>query len=150
MRRGALLLALAVLPACRSGVPAPARLDTRNDACAFCRMAASDARFAAQLVAPAEEPRFFDDIGCLRSWLARQTSLPTGAVAYVADHRTRAWVRADRAVYTRAEGVETPMSSHVIAHADANSRDSDPDAKGGTPLLAGELFGPAGPPNGGR
>jgi copper chaperone NosL len=151
MRPGALLLALvAALPACRAGAPGPAALDTRNDACAFCRMAASDARFAAQLVAPAEEPRFFDDIGCLRSWLAQQSSLPGGAVAYVADHRTRAWVRADLAVYTKAEGVETPMSSHLIAHADAASRDADPDARRGTPLSAAGLFGPAGVPNGGR
>jgi copper chaperone NosL len=113
-------------------------------------MAASDARFAAQLVAPAEEPRFFDDIGCLRSWLAQQTTRPRGAVAYVADHRTKAWVRADLAVYTKAEGVETPMSSHVIAHADAASRDADPDARAGTPLAVAELLGPSGVPDGRR
>jgi copper chaperone NosL len=69
-------------------------------------------------------------------------------VAFVADHRTKSWVRADRAVYTRVPGLETPMGSHVIAHADAASRDQDPDAAGGTPVPATELFGPAGPPVG--
>ncbi len=64
----------------------------------------------------------------------------------MADHRTRVWVRADAAVYTRVPGLETPMGSHVIAHADAASRDQDGDAKGGTPVAAAELFGPAGPP----
>jgi copper chaperone NosL len=113
-------------------------------------MAASDARFAAQLVAPSEEPRFFDDIGCLGGWLAREKTVPTGAVAYVADHRTRAWVRADRAVYTKAEAVETPMGSHLIAHADATSRDADPDARGGRTMSAADVFGPSGPPGGAR
>ena len=40
------------------------------------------------------------------------------------------------------------MSSHVIAHADAASRDQDPDREGGTPVALDELFGPAGPPVG--
>ena len=65
----ALLLSVFSLFAC-GGPPGPAALDTKNDACAWCRMGASDARFAAQLVAPREEPRFFDDIGCLAAFLA--------------------------------------------------------------------------------
>lgn len=149
--RGLLLAAgLVAAAACRSGETPPAALDTRNDSCTFCRMAASDARFAAQLVAPSEEPRFFDDIGCLRSWLARERTLPAGAVAYVADHRTRAWVRADRAVYTKAEAVDTPMASHLVAHSDAASRDADPDARGGKAMTAADVFGPSGPPGGTR
>ena len=111
-------------------------------------MAVSDARFAAQLAAPAEEPRFFDDPGCLRDWLAARPPLPRGAVAFVADHRTRAWVRAARAVFTHQGSLETPMSSHLVAHADAASRDADPVAAGGRHLAAAEVFGPAGPPDG--
>jgi copper chaperone NosL len=109
-------------------------------------MVVSDARFAAQLVAPSEEPRFFDDIGCLHDHLGTPEGKPTGAVAYVADHRTRAWVPAGRAVYTRVPGLATPMGSHLVAHADPASRDADPDARGGTPVTATEVFGPAGPP----
>jgi copper chaperone NosL len=139
-------LVLAAL-ACHRGAPAPAALDTRSDACARCRMAVSDARFSAQLVAPGEEPRFFDDVGCLRDWL-REHPRPRGAVAYVADHRTKAWVRAAAATYARVPGLETPMGSHLVAHADAASRAADPDARGGAPLSGGEVFGPAGPPDG--
>jgi copper chaperone NosL len=133
------------LAACAGGTPQPAALDTRNEQCASCRMAVSDARFASQVVAAGELPRFFDDLGCLATWL-KSAKAPAGAVAYVADHRTKAWVLADRAVYTRNPGLETPMSSHVIAHADTLSRDQDPDAKGGVPVGVGELFGPGGPP----
>lgn len=142
----AVILALA-LQACESGPPQPAQLDTRNEQCAGCRMAVSQAGFASQLVAPGELPRFFDDLGCLAGFL-KAGKAPQGAVAWVTDHRTKAWVRADRAVYTRVPGLETPMGSHVIAHADAASRDQDAVARSGGPVAASELFGPSGPPTG--
>ncbi len=143
------LLACALgFAACRPGALGPAELDTRNDACASCRMPVSDARLASQLVAPGELPRFFDDLGCLRDFVAARKT-PRGAVAFVADHRTKQWVRADAAVYTRVPGLETPMSSHLVAHADAASRDHD-EAGAGTPVTLGELVGPNGPPAGGR
>ena len=140
------VFALAMV-ACGGGTPEPAALDTRNEQCASCRMAVSSGVFASQLVAPGELPRFFDDLGCLADYL-KAGRAPAGATAFVADHRTKAWVRADRAVYTRVPGLETPMGSHAIAHADAASRDADPDARTGAPLTAPELFGPGGPPVG--
>lgn len=142
-------LAAAAL-ACSRGPAGPAELDPRTETCASCRMAVSDPRFAAQLDAPSEEPRFFDDVGCLRDWLAAHPRPPAGAVAWVADHRTRAWVRAARAAYAKAPAVETPMSSHLLAFADAASRAADPAAAGARPLEAREIFGPAGPPDGAR
>jgi copper chaperone NosL len=146
VRPGAAALAcqLAAL-ACASGPPGPASLDTRHEACRGCRMAVSDARFAAQLVAPGEEPRFFDDLGCLRGYLAGAGPLPEGARAYVADHRTRAWIPAASAAYTRVEGLDTPMGSHLIAHADAASRDADPAARGGTAVAAADVLGEGAP-----
>ena len=148
--RAPLLALLATFVCCAAGPPEPAPLDTANELCAHCRMLASDARFAAQLVAPREEPKFFDDLGCLAEYLKSQRDgPPAGAIAFVADHRTKAWVRADRAVFTRVPGLATPMGSHLIAHADAASRDQDGDARGGTPVAAAELFGPGGPPVGG-
>lgn len=146
-----LVLAAVVLAAaaCQAGAPGPATLDTRNDACAHCRMVVSDPRFASQLVAPREEPRFFDDLGCLRDFLRGQPGLPRGAVAYVADHRTGAWVRAAVAVYARAPGLATPMASQLVAHQDPGSREADRVAAGATPISAAELFGPRGAPDGG-
>ncbi|HET8541425.1 MAG TPA: nitrous oxide reductase accessory protein NosL [Anaeromyxobacter sp.] len=142
------VLVAVALAACQRGPPAPAPLDTRNEACAHCRMAVSDARFAAQLVAPREEPRFFDDVGCLRDFLAAHPARPRDEVAWVADHRTKAWIRAARAAYARVPGLQTPMDTRLVAHADAASRAADPAAAGGTPLRAAEVFGPAGPPDG--
>ncbi|MCL4818959.1 MAG: hypothetical protein KJ067_07445 [Vicinamibacteria bacterium] len=141
----ALALALA---ACGGGALEPSALDTRNETCARCRMPVSEARFASQVVAPDELPRFFDDLDCLARFV-KEGKAAAGALAFVADHRTLAWVRADQATYTRVPGLQTPMGSHVIAHADAASRDQDPLARPGAPVSSADLFGPAGPPAGG-
>ena len=112
-------------------------------------MAVSEARFAGQIVAPGELPRFFDDIGCLAGFV-KAGRAPAGAVAFVADHRTREWVRADRALYTRVTSVETPMGSHLVAHADRSSREQDEAARAGVRVTLAEVFGPDGPPSGAR
>jgi copper chaperone NosL len=127
-----------------SAAQQPAPVDPRNDSCAYCRMTVSDVRFAGQIVARGEEPRFFDDIGCMRDYLKRGDT-PKGATAYVADHRTREWVVAASAVYVKNDAVETPMGSHLLAYADAASRDADRDSRG-TPLSAADVFGPGGAP----
>jgi copper chaperone NosL len=142
-----LLVLASLLAGCGAGGAAPpATLDAANETCRWCRMAVSDPRYAAQIAAPEEEPLFFDDVGCLRDFLHDSGDLPPHAVAYVADHRTRAWVRAERAVYTRAPSLQTPMGSHLIAHADGPSRAADPDAAGGAALTAADVFGPDGLP----
>jgi copper chaperone NosL len=139
-----------LLAACDArGAAPPATLDRANEVCRSCRMAVSQPRYAAQIAAPGEEALFFDDIGCLRDFLREQKTLPPGAIAYVADHRTRAWVPAAQAVYTRVPSLQTPMGSHLVAHADPAARAADAAASTGTPLAAAEVFGPAGPPRGG-
>ena len=140
------IAATTLLVACAGGSPGPAALDTKTEICRSCRMPVSDARLAAQLVTPGEEPRFFDDIGCLRDFLAR-SPVPRASAAYVADHRTGGWVRASSAIYTRIS-LDTPMGSHLIAHAAASSREADPVAAGGAPVPSRDIFGRAGPPDG--
>lgn len=139
MKRLLLVLLLGAAACGRQSVE-PADLDTRNDACRFCSMTVSDARMASQIVAPGEEPRFFDDLGCLRSFLQREALAP-GAAIFVADHRTGAWVAAGTAVFTRVDTLATPMGSHLIAHASVASRDADPNARGGVPVAAKDVVG---------
>jgi copper chaperone NosL len=129
-----------VLAGCGLSRTTPAALDTSGaESCASCRMAIVDGATAAQLVAPGEEPRFFDDLGCLRSYLTT-TKLPWRAVVYVADHRTGAWIPLAQAVYARQPALETPMGSRLIAHANEASRANDAAARGATPLSAADVF----------
>jgi copper chaperone NosL len=147
----AVVLSVAVAAlGCMSRDVSPSAVDTRNDFCAFCRMPVSNARLAAQLAAPGDEARFFDDIGCLRGFLGQNQPLRRETAAFAADHRTGDWVLASAAVFSRCPGLETPMSSHLIAHADASSRDRDTVGGGCTPISVRDLFGPLGPPEGVR
>ncbi len=145
--RAAFVALVTAALSCRGGPARPGALDTRNDTCGSCRMPVSDPKLAAQLAAPGEEARFFDDIACLRDFLAKAGPPPAGSVAYVADHRTGAWTPASRAVFSRCPAVETPMGSHLVAHSDAASRAADPPAAGCIDVTAAEIFGPSGPPH---
>lgn len=124
--------AFLLLGACASGMPQPAAL-ARGESCASCRMSVADPRLAAQLVTPGEDPLFFDDIGCLRDWLKGHRQ-PRGSAAFVADHRTGAWVPAEHAVFVRSTRLRTPMGSQLLGYLDTASRDADPAAAGGTPV----------------
>lgn len=128
--------------------PAPEALVKGRDLCASCRMPVSDLHFAAQITAPGELPLFFDEPGCLGDFVRTGELKQRSAIAWVADHRTGAWVRADRAVYTRVPTLATPMNHKLVAHESAASRDADPDVSGGRPVELPEIFGPKGPPTG--
>jgi copper chaperone NosL len=148
MKYGVLVLLLAVSACGGPRAAAPPADVPAAEACASCGMPVANHRFAGQIVAPGEEARFFDDIGCLVKGAG--SSFPTDGTAYVADHRTGAWVPAAQAVYSRVPGLATPMASHTIAHADAASREQDEVARGGTALSAREVFGAAFQKLGGR
>jgi copper chaperone NosL len=128
---------------CAPGPARPVSIDPANDQCASCRMIVSEPRFAAQIVLPGEEPRLFDDLGCLRDSLRSGPPLPPSAVVFVADHRTKAWVPADRAVFALLPAGDTPMASRLVAHEDEASRRADPDAAGATPVSPAAILGEA-------
>jgi NosL. len=107
--RIAAAVSLALLSACGGGADGPVPVDTRNDACAWCRMSVSDLRYAAQLTAPGHEPKLFDDAGCLRDWL-KEPREAAAWTAWLSDHRTKEWVRATDAVLVRDPAVQTPMT----------------------------------------
>jgi len=145
-RPGAGVALVLLLAACANGVPAPATI-IAGVTCSHCRMAVSDPKLAAQLVAPGEEPRFFDDIGCLVAYL-KEHAVEKGARAYVADHASGSWIVANDAIYSRADGIATPMGSHLIAHADEGARARDRSAANAARLTAREVFGASGAPGG--
>lgn len=137
----AVLVALFLLAASPAPI-VPVAIDTENDTCAFCRMPIWKTNTAAQLVSPGEEPRSFDDLGCLVNYLEEHPKQPPGALVYVVDHHTAAWVPALAALYSRDPRLETPMGSHLLAHADQASRAADPLVAGLPALSARELFAP--------
>lgn len=139
--RSSVLIAFAGLVAggCGGGRLTPEALVAGREACTYCRMTFSQVEFASQVVAPGELPKFFDDLGCLNHFLTATTEVPAGAVIYVTDHRSREWAPAEQAVFSRVPMLATPMSSHLVAHASAASREADATATGGSPVPLGDV-----------
>lgn len=138
-RLTALAAAVALTAACAGrGAPGPVAIDLGRDACSHCRMAIVSTATAAEIVAPGEAPRLFDDLGCLRDFVASHPPA-SDALVFVADHRTGAWVEARHATVTKTS-LQTPMASGLVAHADAASRDQDPAARGGEAVSLGSIL----------
>jgi copper chaperone NosL len=135
------MAAVALAVGCTGGRVSPVPIEP-GVPCAFCRMSIADARLAAEVVAPGEEPRQYDDIGCLAADLAKRP-LAAGARAFVADYRSGTLLPAADAVYTRVETIATPMLSHLVAHESDQAREADARTRGGTRLLARDVFGAA-------
>ena len=133
-----LAIAMTGMAACGSG--ASAVPIESGQPCAYCRMTIADLRLSAEIVAPGEDPRFYDDIGCLAHDLEKRP-LPAGGRAFVADYRTGLLVAAETAVYSRVEGLATPMMSHYVAHADEPARAADGRVRDGVRYTAVEVFG---------
>lgn len=142
------VLMLAAAFGCAGG-PDPASLEAPGTLCAQCRQAIVQERLASQVISPNGEVVFFDDLQCLADYLVSHTTLPRNTAAFVTDYRTGEWTSAVDAIYTRVMSVPTPRSSHFIAHASPESRDQDPAARDGVPVVARQLF-PLGAPDGTR
>ena len=129
-----------VMTACAPGPPGPSTIRLGEDACANCRMTIVGLETAAQIVSPGAEPIMFDEIGCLRDYLADHP-LAADATVFVADHRSGQWIDARSAVFTKTT-TRTPMSSGLLAHADVASRDADPSARDGQLVAAADVLAP--------
>ena len=144
MRSGCATAVLLIASACAAGPARPVAIDLAHDACASCRMIISSRATAAQIVAPGEEPRLFDDFACLRKGLA-DAAPPADAAIFVADHLTGDWLRVEEAVFTEVPGLHTPMNSGLIAHLSAAERDQDPVARDGRVVPLREVLGRVAP-----
>lgn len=140
MTRSWIVLLLVGAAACAPAGARPIEPRVGDDTCAQCRMTLLSIATAGQIAAPGLEPMVFDDLGCLREYL-RAHPWPADALVFVADHRTGMWLEARHALLTRA-AVRTPMDSRVIAHADRESQEADPDALHGEPLAVEWLLPP--------
>ncbi len=82
--------------------------------CGHCAMLLQDRGAAAELVTPSGERVYFDDVGCMISWLDERKSAP--AHAWVRGPGGRGWVEARATLY--APGARTPMDFGFVAAVD--------------------------------
>ena len=129
--------------ACTVGDPtlAPPEVAWGEEECARCRMIVSEERHAAAVWTPEGESRAFDDPGDLVAWLAETGEEPRSA--WVHDHASGGWIRAETAWYVRADAGATPMGSGLLPFADRGAAEA---RAGGRPVVGWtELRAAAGP-----
>jgi copper chaperone NosL len=131
-------LVLAALSSCKASRPEPVELTRNEDACAQCRMAVSDRRFAAEVVDSDGTARFFDDLGCLVRWL-HENPLRPSAAAYIVCQDSGQWTAVEAASYVRSDKLKTPMSYGVGAWASRTEAQHKATELGGELLSWSEL-----------
>jgi copper chaperone NosL len=115
----AIILAL-LLTACESKPRGPVPID-RDDACASCRMAISERRYAAELIDQDGNIYKFDDIVCMLRFAHARGFKPSKATFYVTDYATgKDWVDARQAHFIKLRtSVSSPMASGLVAVVDS-------------------------------
>lgn len=110
-RRSAPLLLLALV-GCGQRALRPETVPVGQVACSVCGMLVSREDQSAEWIAAGEEPRFYDDIGCLATdpWKVSGRS-----ARFV--HVGRKWFPAESVFYARPPALSTPMGYGVAAFA---------------------------------
>ena len=112
------IVAFALLvTACGAKVTGPPEILVDRTTCSHCGMLVSEPAYAAAFQADGEEPRVFDDIGCMLDALGRQTASP--ANVWVQDAAGGGWLDADEATFVASQRLRTPMGGGLLAYADA-------------------------------
>lgn len=106
------------MAACTDSSLAPAPIEA-TDNCDFCRMVISDLRYASEVVYAGGNPYKFDDIGCMRRFLAHRQS-GEEAIVFVHDFETQAWIPGSEAWFVRSAKLATPMSGGIVAFSNRN------------------------------
>jgi copper chaperone NosL len=118
---GLLLLVAIMLGSCNTS-PEPLRPGVDN--CTFCKMTFSDQRFGAEVITQKGKILKFDDSHCLLAYLS--ASLPQDepkAVYFVNYSGSHELVSADKALFLRADQLQSPMGGNVAAFADQAALD---------------------------
>ncbi|MBM4194811.1 MAG: hypothetical protein FJ202_10595 [Gemmatimonadetes bacterium] len=131
-RRRGTVAALAVAAAAAACTPGPREIVLHQDACSYCRMTISDARFGGQVVMRTGKIETFDSVECLVSW--RRTADTTAiAGTYVMDlEHPGTLVNAETAGFLRGATVASPMGGAMVAFATPAAAATKQSALGGT------------------
>lgn len=95
------LSSLLFVPGCQKSAIEPVAL-APEDVCAFCKIAISEKRYAAEFIDRDDQPFKFDDISCMFNFIKREKNKDRTAAYFVTDYDTRQWTKADDAFYVQS------------------------------------------------
>lgn len=107
-----MILSVIVLANCQPEAVEPVSLSP-EDMCDYCKMAVSEKRYAAELIDAEGKAFKFDDIGCMSSFVQRDSA--KASAYFVMDFEERQWIKAEDAFYVRSRELNTPMNGNVAA-----------------------------------
>ena len=111
------IVAFALLAtACGAKAMGPPEIVMDRTACSHCGMFVSEPVYAAAFRTHNEEPRAFDDIGCMLQALRTEAASPTNV--WVQDAAGGGWLDADDAIFVASPQLRTPMGGGLLAYAD--------------------------------
>ena len=109
-----LIIGVTVLTNCQKQTVEPVAL-APEDMCAYCKMAISEKRYAAELIDSEGQAVKFDEIGCMVNFINSKKNTTKIVAHFVMDFAERQWTKADDAYYVRSSEITTPMSGGIIA-----------------------------------
>jgi copper chaperone NosL len=86
-----------------------------EDMCAYCKMAISEKRYAAELIDSEGQAFKFDDIGCMLNFTKSKKTTAKIVAYFVMDFDERQWTKAEGAYYVRSAEITAPMNGGIIA-----------------------------------
>lgn len=124
--------------ACTHGELVPAQINFNEDACNLCRMAVSQRDFAAQAVVAGQNPRFYDDIGCL---ILDLNNLLTGVprALYVSEFGSGEWLDVETAFFAFSNTIQSPMGYGAAAFSMQSDATQFVESQGGKVVTFTEL-----------
>ena len=90
-----------------------------QDVCAECRMIIAEKKFSAGFVDKKGDGYKFDDIGCMRLFIEKNSETP--AIFWVHDLGSEEWIEGIRAFFTHSKTLRTPMGYGIAAFSNADS-----------------------------
>jgi copper chaperone NosL len=110
-----LVLVIAICSvACRLSDFQPVEIGA-EDMCAYCRMAISEKRYAAQFLDDEGQASKFDDVACMMKYLRAKKDQGRIARYYVVDFDSHQWIAASLAFFIQSPRLKTPMNGSIIA-----------------------------------
>jgi copper chaperone NosL len=94
-----------------------------HEACSYCKMTIMDKRYAAEVLTKKGKTYKFDDISCLKKYIAEE-KLPESAIAvFVADYKNPGsqFLDAREVVYLHNEIFKSPMNGNFAAFSKAEN-----------------------------
>lgn len=134
-----LIVAVAVLANCQKQAVEPVAL-APEDMCAYCKMAISEKRYAAEFMDSEGQAFKFDEIGCMINFIKEKKNATKITTYFVMDFDERQWIQATNASYVRSSKLNTPMNGGIIAFKDQAKAKEAADRYHGKLISFEDLF----------